>query len=363
MAKKKKGTHIQRVKTLLTSLVLGANLVMLCSLWLCCASTWVNPAVHSRVAVIGLGFPVALLLNLVFIPLWLIYKPRMVLVPIVGMALCGGFILDYFPLHRKGNVEEGDLKVLSWNAYNPATYSPDSLVVMMKYIEESDADIICLQEISFNRDSYAPLREAMQAKGYYMEAESQRVLLSRYPILGWSKIEAESVKRNNTIAFEILMDGDTVSVLNAHLECYHFTDADKNDYKDVLQTPEKEMVETEARYLLGKLSTASRYRAYQVQALVEFMDSLPATRPILLCGDFNDTPISYAYQTINKHLTSAFRESGRGVGVSYTEKIFPVRIDHIFHSKEWEGVYTQIDYSVGASDHYPIVATLRKRQK
>ena len=68
MAKKKKGTSIQRVKTLLTSIVLGANLVMLCSLWLCCASTWVNPAMHSRVAVIGLGFPVALLLNLVLFP-------------------------------------------------------------------------------------------------------------------------------------------------------------------------------------------------------------------------------------------------------------------------------------------------------
>ena len=53
---------------------------------------------------------------------------------------------------------------------------------------------------------------------------------------------------------------------------------------------------------------------------------------VLVCGDFNDTPISYAHRTIQGDLTDAFAESGRGMGITYNQNFFWFRIDNILHS-------------------------------
>ena len=36
--------------------------------------------------------------------------------------------------------------------------------------------------------------------------------------------------------------------------------------------------------------------------------------PIIICGDFNDTPVSYAYQQLGDNMIDAFLESGNGIG-------------------------------------------------
>ena len=159
------------------------------------------------------------------------------------------------------------------------------------------------------------------------------------------------------------MDNDTLSVINCHLECSGLSPTDRDEYGQMLNNPEKDKLGSEVRHLTGKLSSAALYRAMQVQAILDCLDSLPPSRSVMLCGDFNDTPISYAYQKLKKRLRNAYREGGSGVGVTYTEKIFPVRIDHIFHTPDWECTDAIIDHSATASDHYPVVARLKKREK
>ena len=91
---KDKESSFAWVRRLVLNLFTGANLVTLFLLWACCASTWINPALHPRVSVIGMLFPIFLILNLLFLVLWLVYKPRMIVVPIVGDEVCAG--LDGF---------------------------------------------------------------------------------------------------------------------------------------------------------------------------------------------------------------------------------------------------------------------------
>ena len=66
---------------------------------------------------------------------------------------------------------------------------------------------------------------------------------------------------------------------------------------------------------------------------------------------------------INSLLNNAFRESGKGVGISYNQKGFYVRIDHLFHSKDWRSFDTRIDSHIQASDHYPLVSFIQKNTK
>lgn len=351
-----------RVRQFVVNLFLGANLATLLLLWLCCASTWIDPELHPRLSVVGLIFPVLLLLNLLFVPLWLIYKPRMLVVPIVGMALCGGFILDYFPM-RLSRPEGGgsELKVLSWNTCTFSKYKDDSLSLSIDYLMSLDADLICFQELDISWMKYKPLRDTLDAHGYHYDHRNTRTIVSRFPILRINPITVSAGTINGILYAELLYEGDTLSVFDVHLESNKLSRSDKNDYSDVLRTPEGEKIKSEASYLSNKIATASAYRARQTKEALACIDSLPEGRSVLLCGDFNDTPISYAYQSFSRRLKSAFRAQGRGVGVTFNEEFFPVRIDHIFYTPDWTCTDVRIDRSIGASDHYPLVARLKKR--
>lgn len=359
---KDKDSSFAWVRRLVLNLFTGANLVTLFLLWACCASTWINPALHPRVSVIGLLFPIFLCLNLFFLVLWLIYKPRIIVIPIVGMLLCASFILDYYPLNFGNDKGDGELTVMSWNAGFFQNLPNDSMQVGIDYIMESGADIVCLQENRPGQVFATAMDKSLQTYGYHKEVKGSRIVLSRFPILSSMSLELESDASNSADVFELLMGEDTLTLMNAHLECYRFSLDEKDDYGSALKSRDRNQMKEEFKYLTGKLGYASRYRGLQVKTIEEYLDSLPPHRSVILCGDFNDTPISYAYQRMSKRMDNAFRARGRGVGISYREQKFPVRIDHIFYSRDWECTKAKIDQNITASDHYPIIASLKKKQ-
>ena len=57
--------------------------------------------------------------------------------------------------------------------------------------------------------------------------------------------------------------------------------------------------------------------------------------PIIVCGDFNDTPLSFTYKKIKSNLIDSFTISGSGIGDSYV-KIPMLRIDYIMHDNKFK---------------------------
>ena len=53
--------------------------------------------------------------------------------------------------------------------------------------------------------------------------------------------------------------------------------------------------------------------------------------PVIVAGDFNDTPVSYAYRKIRKGLNDSFVNSGYGAGFTYKGNYPPNRIDYILY--------------------------------
>jgi endonuclease/exonuclease/phosphatase family metal-dependent hydrolase len=79
---------------------------------------------------------------------------------------------------------------------------------------------------------------------------------------------------------------------------------------------------------------------------------------VILCGDFNDTPASYAYHLISTDLLDAFVENGNGFGRTYAGKFPQFRIDYIMHSKDLKCTkFTRSEETL--TDHFPITAYLR----
>lgn len=365
MAERKKKDESSWFGRLMVNLILGANLVTLMLLWLCCAITWIDPAYHARLSVLGLVFPVFLILNLLFLPVWLLVKPRMLLVPLVGMGLCGSYILDYCPISF-GDEEEGGAKltVQTWNCRDMQFYMPDSIDLVTEYLLGVDADILCLQEFTFDKACYQPLRAAFEARDYYMAHVNRDAVVSRFPVISERSVPIESAYDNAALLVDLLMpDDDTLSVICVHLESNNLSVSDKDGYEEALHSREHEKVKSEAAYLTGKLAKSAQTRARQVNVLAQCVDSIAAHHSVMLCGDFNDTPISYAYQHMARRLCNAYRSRGRGMGITFNEKNFPVRIDHIFYSPDWTCDKAFVDRNVLASDHYPVVARLRKQKK
>jgi endonuclease/exonuclease/phosphatase family metal-dependent hydrolase len=75
--------------------------------------------------------------------------------------------------------------------------------------------------------------------------------------------------------------------------------------------------------------------------------------PVIVCGDFNDTPSSYAYRKTRGPLRDAFIGSGKGIGQTYIGKLPSFRIDYILHSRKFRSFNFRI-YDIRFSDHLPI---------
>ena len=147
-----------------------------------------------------------------------------------------------------------------------------------------------------------------------------------------------------------------------HLESNKLDAHDKEVYEGLLKSPEEQNVKSDSKYLLHKLADAVAIRGPQADSVAQAI-SRQSGKYLLVCGDFNDTPISYTYQRLSRVLTSAFRQSGTGMGFSFNQDEFFVRIDHVFFSRHFESTKTLIDRHIYLSDHYPIVTYLRLRSQ
>ena len=122
---------------------------------------------------------------------------------------------------------------------------------------------------------------------------------------------------------------------------------------EILKAPETEKVKSGARLLIRKLAEASAIRAPQADTIAHEITASPHPY-IIVCGDFNDTPISYTHRTIAQDLDDAFTQAGRGLGISYNQNRFYFRIDNILTSKNLRAYNCTVDRSIKESDHYPI---------
>ena len=154
-------------------------------------------------------------------------------------------------------------------------------------------------------------RKSINAVGIY----------TRFPILHKERVEFDS-DGNGSVAYYLDICGDTVIVINNHLETTHLSLDDRQKYKDMLKGEMgKEVARNESKKLVHTLGVSGALRAPQADAVHKYVVE-HSGYPIILCGDFNDNPISYARRVIAQGLTDCYVATGRGIGLSYNQKGF-----------------------------------------
>lgn len=318
---------------------------------------------------IGLGFGFILLLNIAYLVFWLLFsKWKYAAICLIALLICYKPVTTFFPIKiNQPKAPEKSIQILTYNVQGfPKERDKNSKErPILDYISETDADIVCLQEylVSKTGQSIFSQQDVNRKLSMYpyrsvtgLESSGKYHILglacfSKYPIEDTHEVVFES-SYNGAAVYTINIEGKRYTVANVHLESNSIMAEDKKLYSDFLQNTDSVKLETVTTNIRNRLGSAYRMRAKQVNQVKNYIKT-QGTQGTIICGDFNDTPISYAYNQMKKGLQDAYVSTSFGPGITYNEYLFLFRIDYIMHSDNFKAYQTKVD-KIDHSDHYPL---------
>lgn len=328
-----------------------------------------------------LAFPYVLAVTLTVLLVMLVLRQwKAVIILIVALLIGSPTIGVVSPLNLSSKEitdSARTLKIVTFNVRNFGIYDGMQKEVNpnMLYALDQDPDVIIMQEASLTRYDYEslpsmqPLIARMDSVyPYRSHGWHDIIILSKYPYksdvagLSYEDMAEDFANEENRFfgrAFDVYIGTDTVRFIGVHLQSIGLSQADKSAYEEMTHIKRLNHNRSSLRIFknsaLSKLSTAFVFRAEQAHLLRKLIDEGPDN--LILCGDFNDTPASYSYNTIKgDDLRDAFAECALGPTITYNEHRLYFKIDHVLYRGDLHAVKSVRDRA-GDSDHYPQTVT------
>jgi len=312
----------------------------------------VNPAGNTARAMLVYALPLLIAGNVVMLLYWLIMRRwHWALMPLITLLCCIPYMLTlYQPFGPSEDAEKKNgLKIAS---YNVAVFGRETSGFMAQDIlsemKKQKVDVLCMQEYS---DQSGDKKNSDSYKEYFPHmamGNADMVIYSRYPITKSKNIPFE-MTNNSAMWAEIDVNGQDFRVYNVHLETTGLNrtmhQASKIEMQGFQVNNNRLFEAIYGNYTIGMMARAG-------QANIVGMDMRDSEKPLIVCGDFNDVPYSYVYNTMLGDLADGFKECGKGFMSTFRGNK-AVRIDYIFHDKAFEGL-TYYKRELSYSDHYPI---------
>jgi len=364
-------------RSLLTKILFFLNLCAAAGLVVSYLAGVISPGKFWYAAFFGLAYPLLLILNIIFVIIWLITWNRLIFISLISIAAGYNNIQAIFPVRLSEPVEipGRKIRIVSFNVHslygiNPAVHAPEIKNRIVGFLAGQQADIICLQEFHANGEDFSRTMTGFAGSFHlkyfsfmnYREFENKRKIeaiatFSRFPVVntGTFRLPGHSLF---AIFSDLVIGRDTIRVYNLHLESIRFGKDDYTFYSGLTEPDieENTTIQEGSKRIFWKLRKAFITRSKQVDILKG--DIATCRYPVILAGDFNDTPASYTYHQLTRRLRDSFRESGRGLFMpTYAGNWPSFRIDYILYSGEFRSqAYKMFD--VDLSDHYPIATNL-----
>lgn len=324
-------------------------------------------------SLLSYGYLYLLIVNVVFIVVWLALSSKWFLLSLVGILLRYSFLPLYFQIGGTESVEPeaNTLKVLTFNAHHfhgvevTSDRTDSNMAVFLKIVDDERPDLMALQEYIGHGDS-VPLTEQLARRGYVNMTSgydngsmSGEVIFSKLPILRVVRIEGPS-----KLYVNLLWGEDTLRFYCLHLNSYGL---DESDHKQIHDISHGNVDSLTGRSTLHKFRETIVEHENEWEVLKPYFDNRGNLS--IVAGDFNETPASYFYQQCKSYLKDSYCEVGQGFSTTYhgsftksRNTTFPAfRIDMILHTPDMEALsYKRIKSEM--SDHYPVIVTLRKNE-
>ncbi|KAB2807307.1 endonuclease/exonuclease/phosphatase family protein [Phaeocystidibacter luteus] len=320
-----------------------------------------NPASAPLMGLAGLAFPILLIGQLLFTGFWFLRGRRFAWVSLVITLIGWPHFANIYQWNGTPATQATGVRVMTYNIHY---WSPMDAEIdldsarqeLSTLIRDVNPDILFLQENKdIPRSRNLPFMHKLHVP-VYENSTYGYAIYSKYPVLRhtFHTFESRRAGYRGLLSADLLIGTDTIRAINVHLVN---TSLIPEDYQTLAanESPlSSEQIEEEGKDILRKLGRSYRIRGNQAEELALYVEQSPY--PVILCGDFNDTPTSFAYKRISDLLNDAFVAMGTGSGDTYNKvNVIPLRIDYIFTSTEFS---CDAFSTVPAlwSDHKPIYA-------
>jgi endonuclease/exonuclease/phosphatase family metal-dependent hydrolase len=355
-----------------------ANVIVAILFLLGCYGYLFNPKYFWPIGFLTLGAFYFLIVLVASILFWLFIKPRHALISVVTLLIAYKPISNIIPFSFSNSFtnerKDSSLRVMTWNVaqFNVLDNEkhPELQNRMLDMVNQYKPDIACFQEMvaedSTVRDHghIDEFMEKLKFKDYFYSYNPKEdfwgyahfgiIIFSRYPIINRQTVSFYPNNYNSIFQYVDIVKGpDTFRVFNIHLQTLRFS-------RENLKYIDKPSVENEndikeSKNIIAKFKRGFLKRQIQAERIRAEMEQSPY--PVIVTGDFNDVPNSYAYHTIGKGMKNAFVERGAGLGRTFSGISPVLRIDNIFVDdridvRQYARVYKKM------SDHFPIIADL-----
>lgn len=374
-------------------LILLANILLILVFFLACLTPYLNPLDWWFTGFLALLFPYLYVAVGLFFIFWLIVSPKKSLLSLFALIL--GFfgfskvIAMNKPAPFSVEKKENHLRIMDWNIryfvpFNNTNFKPDEDLnrnAILDEIRDHQPDIICFQEFFVNgfekkKGNIERIRDELGYPYHYFSRDKifwntimgGIAIFSRYPIVHAELVRyPERISRDaeNTILADIVFKGDTIRVFAIHLQSFGFKPRDYQSFSKI-KNQQPEGLEA-SKNLLRKMRYTFAFHSQQSEFTADLISQSPY--PVIVCGDLNDVPNSYAYSTIRANRKDAFLEKGFGIGKTYNSatsrflgQLPTLRIDYIFTDPSMEvSQFTQINKKL--SDHGAVIADVNLKEK
>ncbi len=364
-------SHIPYMGKFIIRTVFFVNVLFALGLLASYGASSVSPSEIWYLSLFGLAFPLLLFVNILFILFWVLFRKWYFLCSLLVIVFGWSQVKNLFAFDW-GEPQQmaQQFKLMSYNVQNFDLYNwtenEESRDKMLNLIREQNPDIIAFQEFYTEDDdehfqNVRLLVNDLNYKHFHFEKtltlkEKNHwglAVFSKYPLSNKNRIAIEGSRGNLIMFCDIELENQRkFRLFNVHLQSIGFG---KNDYKFFkkfdIQKPDIES----SKSIVRKLREAYIKRGQQADLLTNMVKDSPY--PVIVCGDFNDTPVSYTYRKIDELLTDSFAEKGFGLGGTYAGPLPSFRIDYIFT----DSVFVVQDFEVirkEYSDHYPIASVV-----
>lgn len=353
-------------------ILLAVNILFAFALVLSYLAVHINPDIFALPALFGLAYPYLLLINIILVLIWAVSLRFEALISVLVIVIGFNHFSNYIKIRNPSGDKTGSFKVLSYNLrlfnYFESKNKPNSEKKILEFLRNQQPDIICLQEIylmgnpvqeeetiktALGGKYYSHLKVIGSGKNRYYGIAT----LSKYPVIRKGDI-VHPGSSSLSIYTDILIGKDTFRIYNNHLQSFRLQRMERSFLNELTETSDNKEAIDELKNISNSLKRGFVRRANQAQAVKDNVNKSPY--PVIVAGDFNDTPVSYSYRKIRKGLNDSFVSAGYGAGFTYKGNYPPNRIDYILYDNALECKQFDI-IKVRYSDHYPIVAYFRKQ--
>ena len=330
-------------------------------------AAYFSPETFLFPAYLGIAFPYLALLNFIFIVIWIFRRKRYVWLSVFAAFAGWGQYQSIAQFNFATAKTDGTpLKIITHNirafGLNGPRFEKETGRKIFKFYSNTQADIYCFQEFFNTKNfNFFPLDSMIAATQlpyqhieysvHFRGNDFGLATFSKYPIISKGVVPVAQQGTNMCIYTDVEIENRIYRIYNFHLASIHFKESEYRYIEEIQNKNQEEHIKA-ASNLFTLLGGAFERRALQVETIKKHMNSSPY--PVIVCGDFNDTPHSYAYHTIKKGMKDTFNQKGFGLGNTYNGNLPPLRIDFVMVPENFSTL-KHLVIKENLSDHYPVL--------